>query len=115
LWPYPPNICTPRGALWRDPRAWRDATRLLRDLQPEMLISQPTVPLKGKDEIFTHLTNYLDFSNLILDQTLRGLLKGLGPDDLIDFVQLPPHLQQDRYLGEIYDVELSRRAFAGRK
>jgi linear primary-alkylsulfatase len=73
---YPPNIYTPRGALWRDPRAWRDATRLLRDLKPEILIGQPTLTLKGKDEIFTHLNNYLDFSNLILDQTLRGLLKG---------------------------------------
>jgi alkyl sulfatase BDS1-like metallo-beta-lactamase superfamily hydrolase len=104
LWPYPPNIYTPRGALWRDPRAWRDATRVLRDLQPEILIGQPTVTLKGKDKIFAHLNNYLDFSNLILDQTLRGLLKGLGPDDLIDFVQLPPHLQQDPYLAEIYGL-----------
>jgi alkyl sulfatase BDS1-like metallo-beta-lactamase superfamily hydrolase len=104
LWPYPPNIYTPRGSLWRDPRAWRDATRLLRDLQPELLIGQPTLPLKGKDQIFAHLNNYIDFSNLILDQTLRGLLKGLGPEDLIDFVQLPPHLRQDPYLGEIYGM-----------
>lgn len=48
LWPYPPNIYTPRGSLWRDPRAWRDATRVLRDLQPEMLIGQPTLILKGR-------------------------------------------------------------------
>jgi alkyl sulfatase BDS1-like metallo-beta-lactamase superfamily hydrolase len=102
LWPYPPNIYTPRGALRRDPRDWRDATRRLRDLKPEILIGQPTLTLKGQDAIFTHLTNYLDFSNLILDQTLRGLLKGLGPEDLIDFVQLPPHLRQDPYLAEIY-------------
>jgi alkyl sulfatase BDS1-like metallo-beta-lactamase superfamily hydrolase len=104
LWPYPPNIYTPRGALWRDPRAWRDATRLLRDLEPEMLIGQPTLTLTGKDEIFAHLTNYIDFSNLILDQTLRGILKGLGPEDLAAFVQLPPHLRQDPYLAEIYGL-----------
>lgn len=104
LWPYPPNIYTPRGSLWRDPRAWRDATRVLRDLQPEMLIGQPTLTLKGKDEIFKHLNNYLDFSNLMLDQTLRGILKGLGPEDLIDFVQLPEHLQNDPYLAEIYGL-----------
>jgi alkyl sulfatase BDS1-like metallo-beta-lactamase superfamily hydrolase len=104
LWPYPPNIYTPRGALWRDPRAWRDATRVLRDLQPEMLIGQPTLPLKGKDAIFTHLNNYIDFSNLMLDQTLRGILKGLGPEDLIDFVQLPQHLQNDPYIAEIYGL-----------
>ena len=104
LWPYAPNIYTPRGSLWRDPRAWRDATRVLRDLQPEMLIGQPTVTLKGKDEIFAHLNNYLDFSNLMLDQTLRGILKGLGPEDLIDFVQLPDHLRNDPYLCEIYGL-----------
>ena len=104
LWPYPPNIYTPRGALWRDPRAWRDATRVLRDLQPEMLIGQPTLTLKGKDAIFTHLNNYIDFSNLMLDQTLRGMLKGLGPEDLVDFVQLPDHLRQDPYLAEIYGL-----------
>ena len=104
LWPYPPNIYTPRGSLWRDPRAWRDATRLLRDLQPELLIGQPTLPVKGKEEIFKHLNNYIDFSNLMLDQTLRGLLKGLGPQDLIDFVQLPEHLRDDPYLSEIYGL-----------
>jgi alkyl sulfatase BDS1-like metallo-beta-lactamase superfamily hydrolase len=104
LWAYPPNIYTPRGALWRDPRAWRDATRVLRDLQPELLIGQPTLTLKGKDTIFAHLNNYIDFSNLMLDQTLRGLLKGLGPEDLIDFVQLPEHLQRDPYLAEIYGL-----------
>jgi alkyl sulfatase BDS1-like metallo-beta-lactamase superfamily hydrolase len=90
--------------LWRDPRARRDATRVLRDLEPEMLIGQPTLTLKGKDAIFAHLNNYLDFSNLMLDQTLRGLLKGLGPEDLIDFVQLPDHLRQDPYLAEIYGL-----------
>jgi alkyl sulfatase BDS1-like metallo-beta-lactamase superfamily hydrolase len=95
LWPYPPNIYTPRGSLWRDPRAWRDATRVLRDLQPEMLIGQPTLAIKGKEQIFTHLNNYIDFSNLMLDQTLRGINKGLGPEDLIDFVKLPEHLQND--------------------
>lgn len=104
LWPYPPNIYTPRGSLWRDPREWRDATVVLRDLQPEMLIGQPTLTLKGKGEIFTHLNNYIDFSNLMLDQTLRGILKGLGPEDLIDFVQLPEHLRQDPYLAEIYGL-----------
>jgi alkyl sulfatase BDS1-like metallo-beta-lactamase superfamily hydrolase len=104
LWPYPPNIYSPRGSLWRDPRAWREATKLLRDLQPELLIGQPTLPLKDKDKIFTHLNNYIDWSNLVLDQTLRGLLKGLGPEDLIDFVQLPPHLKQDPYLAELYGL-----------
>jgi alkyl sulfatase BDS1-like metallo-beta-lactamase superfamily hydrolase len=77
---------------------------VLRDLQPEILIGQPTLTLKGKDALFAHLNNYLDFSNLLLDQTLRGLLKGLGPEDLIDFVQLPPHLQEDPYIAEIYGL-----------
>jgi hypothetical protein len=63
LWPFPPNIYSPRGSLWRDPRAWRDATRVLRDLQPEVLIGQPTLTIKGKEKIFTHLNNYMDWSN----------------------------------------------------
>jgi alkyl sulfatase BDS1-like metallo-beta-lactamase superfamily hydrolase len=104
MWPYAPNIYTPRGALWRDPRAWRDATRVLRDLEPELLIGQPTLTIEGKDEIFTHLNNYLDFSNFILDQTLRGILKGIGPEDLAAFVQLPQHLREDPYLCEIYGL-----------
>jgi alkyl sulfatase BDS1-like metallo-beta-lactamase superfamily hydrolase len=40
----------------------------------------------------------------MLDQTLRGLLRGLGPEDLVDFVQLPEHLQKDPYLAEIYGM-----------
>jgi len=104
LWPYPPNIYSPRGSLWRDPREWRTATQVLRDLQPEILIGQPTPAIKGKDKIFQHLNKYIDFSNFMLDQTLRGMVKGLGPEDLIDFVQLPEHLQRDPYIAEIYGL-----------
>jgi alkyl sulfatase BDS1-like metallo-beta-lactamase superfamily hydrolase len=49
------------------------------------------------------------------DQTIRGINRGLEPDELVGFVKLPPHLASSPYLQEHYGtVEWSVRAiFSG--
>jgi len=39
-----------------------------------------------------------------MDQTLRGILHGKGPEDLRDFVQVPTQLQQSPWLFESYGL-----------
>jgi alkyl sulfatase BDS1-like metallo-beta-lactamase superfamily hydrolase len=46
----------------------------------------------GKDNVRRNLEGYLDGASFVLDQTLRGILGGLGPDDLRHFVQFPDYL-----------------------
>ncbi len=102
LWPWQPNFYTPRGAKFRDPRIWAKALRQILALRPQYLVSQHARTLVGAEEIERTLRNYLDFTLLVLDQTLRGILQGKGPDELRGFVRLPPHLAEDPWLFESY-------------
>jgi alkyl sulfatase BDS1-like metallo-beta-lactamase superfamily hydrolase len=102
LWPWQPNFYTPRGAKFRDPSIWSEALRHILALQPEHLISQHGVSLSGKEKIAHTLRNYRDFTLLILDQTLRGILQGKSPEELRSFIQLPRHLAAEPWLFESY-------------
>jgi alkyl sulfatase BDS1-like metallo-beta-lactamase superfamily hydrolase len=102
FWPFMPNLYPLRGDAFRDPRIWRDGIKQIRDLQPRALHNVPGLPMKGADVIAEALNNYIDGISFIFDQTLRGMLKGLGPDELRSFVQLPAHLRDFPQLAEIY-------------
>src|SRR5262245_6577505 len=102
VWPFMPNLYTPRGAKFRDPRVWSTALRDLRALQADYLIMQHGRAIAGKDEVARTVGDYLDFINLVLDQTLRGILQGKGPDELRNFIQLPRHMASDPWLFESY-------------
>jgi len=94
FWPGTPNIYTLRGAVYRDPLIWRDGLKVIRDLQPEVLLSTHTRAIVGKDEVMRRLTGYMDQLSLTYDQTLRGILGGLSLGDLRDCVYIPPHLKE---------------------
>jgi len=48
----------------------------------------------GAEKVRETLEQYLDGASFVLDQTLRGILGGLGPDDLRHFVRLPRYLDE---------------------
>jgi alkyl sulfatase BDS1-like metallo-beta-lactamase superfamily hydrolase len=102
LWPFVPNIYTLRGAKFRDPREWRDALRVIRDLAPAALVNTHARAVKGCGPVRETLDHVIDGLDAILDQTLRGILRGLGPDDLRSFVRLPKHLAEFPNLAEVY-------------
>jgi len=94
FWPGTPNLYTLRGGVYRDPMIWRDGLKVIRDLQPEVLLSTHTRPVVGREEVLARLTGYMDQITLTFDQTLRGILQGLGPDGLRDFVRVPTYLKE---------------------
>jgi alkyl sulfatase BDS1-like metallo-beta-lactamase superfamily hydrolase len=102
VWPFVPNIYTLRGAKFRDPREWRDALAVIRDLSPTALVNTHARAVKGRERVRETLDYVIDGLNAILDQTLRGILRGLGPDELRDFVRLPKHLAEFPNLAEVY-------------
>jgi len=102
LWPFLPNIYTLRGAKFRDPREWREGLKLIRDLDPEVVTNTHARAIKGSAAVRATLDAVIDGLSAILDQTLRGILRGLGPDDLRSFVRLPRHLRDEPNLAEIY-------------
>lgn len=102
LWPFLPNIYTLRGSKFRDPREWRDGLKRIRALQPEVVIGTHARALIGRDEIRSTLDAVIDALDLIFDQTMRGILRGLGPDQLRAFVRLPEPLAGHPFLAEVY-------------
>ncbi len=102
LWGTPPNMYSIRGDLFRDAREWSELVKLVRDLEPEALIGYAHRPLKGKDKIRNTLNDYLDGIAFTLDQTLRGILAGYGPEDLRHMVKMPEYLKEDPHNFESY-------------
>jgi alkyl sulfatase BDS1-like metallo-beta-lactamase superfamily hydrolase len=94
LWPGTPNIYTLRGGTYRDPLIWRDGLKVIRDLQPEILSNTHTRAIVGKEEVMQRLTGYMDQLTLVYDQTLRGILGGLTPDELRHAIYIPEHMQE---------------------
>jgi len=102
FWDGTPNLYSLRGAVYRDPQGWIAALKLIRDLQPTHLLSVSALPVEGKEEATDVLNNYIDLVSLTYDQTLRGILQGLGPDDLRYFIYKPQHLADADYNAETY-------------
>lgn len=92
-WPTAANFYAPRGDEFRDARKWIRGLKIIRDLHPEILLSTHAMPLSGGDEIQRKLEEFIDFHSMIMDQSLRGILKGLGAEELRYFVDPPPSLR----------------------
>ena len=80
--------------MFRDPRLWIEGLKHNRDLQPEVLIPFGTRPIVGKEEIQKTLQGYLDGTSFVLDQSLRGILGGKGPNELRHLVTFPDYLNE---------------------
>lgn len=102
FWPFLPNIYTLRGAKFRDPGEWRKGLEVIRDLKPDVLVNTHARTIRGASAVNEALGNVIDALRAIMDQTLRGILHGLGPNDLRTFVKLPRHLAELPYLAETY-------------
>ncbi|VUX55864.1 putative alkyl sulfatase or beta-lactamase (modular protein) [uncultured Woeseiaceae bacterium] len=94
LWSSPPQLYSVRGDVFRDPRVWIAGLKFTRDLEAEVLISAAARPVVGKDNIRETLQGYLDGASFVLDQTLRGILGGKGPDELRHLVRFPKYLDE---------------------
>lgn len=102
FWPGTPNLYSLRGAVYRDPTVWRDGLKVIRDLQPKILLSTHARAVVGEKEVAEALTVYMDLITLTYDQTIRGILHGLGPDDLRYFIYKPRHLAEAPNNAEVY-------------
>lgn len=94
LWPGTPNLYTLRGAVYRSPLVWRDGLKVIRDLQPEILLNTHARAVVGQEKVMGTLTGYMDLITFTYDQTLRGIMRGMGPDELRHFVKAPSHLKE---------------------
>ncbi len=59
-------------------------------------------PILGADEVKQVLGDYRDAVQFIHDKTVEGMNKGLTPDELVEYVQLPEDLASKDYLQPFY-------------
>ena len=74
----------------------------MRRLKPKLLVPQHTRPIEGQEEIYEILTAYRDAIQLVHDQTVRYMNKGLYPDEITRKVVLPPYLAEHPFLQGTY-------------
>ena len=66
------------------------------------LVGGHTNPILGADQVKQVLTDYRDAVQFIHDKTVEGINKGLTPDELVEYVQLPEELAGKDYLQPFY-------------
>lgn len=110
-----PNLYAIRGTPYRDPRHWVESLNQMLAEAPEHLVPSHTRPISGKEKVRKALTDYRDGIESVLEQTIEWMNQGLSPDQIIEKVKLPEHLQGNPFLQEFYGtIPWSVRAiFAG--
>lgn len=93
-----PNLYAIRGTPYRDVWQWGHAVDALLRERPEYLVGGHTRPILGKDAVTQALTDYRDAIHFVFDKTVEGMNEGLTPDELVQHVQLPPHLADQPFL-----------------
>lgn len=110
-----PMLYAIRGTAYRDFNAWADSLDLLLTFKAEILAPGHTMPVIGAAKISEYLSDYRNAINSVVAQTVDGMNRQLGPDELAHSVSLPTELAEKPYLKEFYGkVAWSVRAyFAG--
>lgn len=97
-----PNLYAIRGTPNRNVRLWAESLSRIADKDSVALVGGHTNPILGADEVKQVLTDYRDAVKFIHDKTVEGINKGLTPDELVEYVQLPERLASKDYLQPFY-------------
>nr|WP_319556655.1 alkyl sulfatase dimerization domain-containing protein [uncultured Vibrio sp.] len=102
LWGWFPNIYSARGGRYRNPNEWMNAVEKIKELKPEIVMSTHSTSMVGNDKINKRLKDYHDGLAFVLDQSLKHIALGQGPDELRYSVKLPKYLEESPILVQNY-------------
>lgn len=75
---------------------------MLRKYRADALLVGHGDPWIGREAVDKALTNYHDALEHVFRETVAGINRGLGPDELVRTIRLPEHLAGLDELGEYY-------------
>lgn len=104
VWPALFNIFAIRGEAYRDPQVLLSGIDHLLSLKPDHMLGAHGPPISGREEIQARVTRYRDAIQLLWDQTVRGMNKGLSVDHLAQSIRLPAEADDDYLTSELYGV-----------
>ena len=97
-----PNLYALRGTPYRDIRSWANVIDDILQESPVAVVGGHTRPVIGESEVNEILGNYRDAIRFLFDKTVEGINKGMTPNQLVDYVQLPEKYQNLDYLRPYY-------------
>ncbi|WP_417382889.1 alkyl sulfatase dimerization domain-containing protein [Gimesia sp.] len=97
-----PNLYAIRGTPNRSVRLWAESLGKLADKDAAALVGGHTNPILGVDKVKQVLNDYRDAVQFIHDKTVEGMNKGMTPDELVEYVELPENLASKDYLQPFY-------------
>ncbi len=97
-----PNLYAIRGTPNRSVRLWAESLSKLADNNAVALVGGHTKPILGADKVKQVLGDYRDAVQFIHDKTVEGMNKGMTPNELVEYVQLPDNLASKDYLQPFY-------------
>tara|TARA_R110002072_G_scaffold273413_2_gene434315 strand:+ start:49228 stop:50544 length:1317 start_codon:yes stop_codon:yes gene_type:complete len=97
-----PNLYAIRGTPNRSTRLWAESLGKMADTNAEALVGGHTNPVVGADQVKQVLNDYRDAVQFIHDKTVEGINKGLTPDELVEYVQLPERIASKDHLQPFY-------------
>ncbi|WP_442506142.1 alkyl sulfatase dimerization domain-containing protein [Novipirellula sp. SH528] len=97
-----PNLYAIRGTPNRSVRLWAESLGKLAAYDAEAIVGGHTNPIIGAGQVKQVLTDYHAAVQFINDKTVEGINKGLTPDQLVQYVQLPDELANKDYLQPFY-------------
>lgn len=103
-------LYTLRGANYRDPLGVIEGLDLIRGINPKYLVGAHGEPLNTRESSYDFLTTHRDLYSFIYNQSIRGINKGMTPDEIVAEVIVPSHLDNDPRIFPAYiDNEYSLR------
>ena len=97
-----PNLYPIRGAAYRDIQKWVQTLGAMVNEGAKVVVAGHTRPIVGSEEVAETLTNYRDAVKFVFDKTVEGINKGLTPNQLVEYVQLPEKYLELDYLKPYY-------------
>ena len=97
-----PNLYAIRGTQYRDVSIWVDSLDKLLNLQAEVVLPGHGDALIGADKVIEVIKPYREGLNYVLEETLKGMNRGLTPDELVNTIKLPAELADLPQLQEYY-------------
>lgn len=94
-----PNLYTLRGDVPRPATQWVDSLDVLRSFPAEALAKSHGRSIVGADAARDHLRTYRDVIAWTHDQTVRFMNQGYVPDQIVERLEMPPHLRADETAG----------------
>ncbi len=97
-----PNLYAIRGGIYRDVLRWVESLNLIINKNADIMVMGHTRPIVGAENVKHSLTQYRDAISFVFEKTIEGINKGLTPDELVSYVQLPDRLANDPQLAQYY-------------